>query len=161
MYMGGYWLVGRYQQHALKKEMQMRIRLTVSPGETEQFIFTLEEGQPSEPTFSWVDKNEFHYLGEMYDVIEKKTVDGKLYITCIIDNKEQSLLNQLIEITKKQNGKPEKTNPTVQLILSMVFVNPGSFTMPSLTSKNIIPADKYKTSLRQISIEVITPPPQA
>ena len=159
--MGGYWLIGRYQHYELKKEMQERINTSASLKEKERFTFTLKNGQPSEASFSWEDEDEFYYNGEMYDVVEKKMANGSLYITCINDSKENILVNQLAEIAKKQNNNSNKPGSSIQLLLSLEFVSPGSAAISSLFILKELPVDKYKTSLRQICREIITPPPQA
>jgi hypothetical protein len=159
--MGGYWLVGQYQQYIIKKEMEARIKTSPFSHETEQFVFALKNGNPVEESFYWEDEDEFHYRDNMYDVISKKIVDGKLYITCFNDSKEEGLIEHYIDITKKENNKPGNTSPTVQLILSLVFVTPENYFLPSFNTTNHLPVSVYQFRLLNRSGDIFIPPPQA
>lgn len=153
--------MGQYQQYALKKEMRAKIKTTISSSETEQFVFTLAYGKINAPSFYWEDAQEFSYRGEMYDVIETKTADGKLYITCINDSKEKELISRMTDITKNQNNKPAKNGSTIQLMLCLLFIQPASFTLLAPYSATASPRDFYKVSFCSACKEIITPPPQA
>lgn len=159
--MGGYSLVSQYQRYAVKKEMRQRIKATISPNITEQFVFTLVNGQPQAKSFYWEEENEFHYDGKMYDVIEKKIMNGCLYITCINDKREKELINHYIRITKKENNKPGNTSSSAQLILSLVFITPDNDLTAMLPVKTNLAAATYQFRLLNRSNDILIPPPQA
>ncbi len=160
MYMGGYWLAGRYQQHAIKKEMRRRIRATVPASETTRFEFPLHNGQPAVASFAWIDKHEFRYNGELYDVVEKKIINGRLYLTCINDTKEKILIKKFTDIARKQNNEPAKSASSIQVFLSLVFIQPGRIIITSPSSVISSPVDRYLPFFSKVSRDVITPPPQ-
>lgn len=160
VYMGGYWLVGRYQQYAVKKEIKLLIKKKLLPHEVTHFEFALSKGQPIDRSFTWEDDHEFRYKGKMYDVIGKKISNGKLYITCINDYKEKELIDHYTDIAKKQNSKPGNSNPTIQLMLSLTFISPQTYLTPSLNISSLLPVSAYQFRLLNRSSEILIPPPQ-
>lgn len=140
--------------------MAAKIRASLFAAETQQFVFTLQDNKPTDNTFYWEEDNEFHYRGKMYDVISKKIIGEKLYITCINDSKEEELIDLYISITKKENNKPGNTSPTIQLILSLVFVSPETYVIPSFNISSHLPVSAYQFRLLNRSGDIFIPPPQ-
>jgi hypothetical protein len=102
----------------------------------------------------WEDKDEFSYKGEMYDVIEKKTVKNQLVIRCIDDKKETSLLNEY----QKNNKKNSSNSTTIQLITTQ-FVLPDSYSLkqPEKIIKKIF--SDHSPSLTNLISAVLPQPP--
>jgi hypothetical protein len=157
---GGYWLVAQYQQYGIKKEMRAKIKETLTESETEKFVFTLNNNVVTEESFYWENDQEFHYQDKMYDVIEKKTLSNKLYITCINDYKEKQLINKYNEIAKKQNEKPAKSFNVFQLMPGLFFSQFSTFSFDEPAAANVPPVDGYKFSYHNHCKEITTPPPQ-
>lgn len=140
--------------------MEVKIKTSLFSGEVQQFVFTLQNGNPAEDSFYWEDEDEFHYRDKMYDVISKKVAGDKLFITCINDDKEKELIEHYIDIAKKENNKPGNTSPTIQLILSLVFVSPEDYLIPSLNIPAHLPVSTYQFRLLNRSGDIFIPPPQ-
>jgi len=102
----------------------------------------------------WEDEQEFHYNGEMYDVIEKQVNGDKIVILCIADKKETSLLHEY--------QKNNKHNPFhlifVQLITAQ-FILPGACLLKQpekMIKKTFI---DHSFSLQNPVYPVFPPPP--
>lgn len=158
--MGGYWLLGQYQRYVIKKEMKANIKASLSSKETQQLVFILQNGTPADKSFYWEDEDEFHYRDNMYDVITKKIVGDKLFITCINDDKEEELIDRYIDIAKKENNKPGNASSGMQLMLSLVFVSPENYLIPSFNISSHLPVSVYKFRLLNRSNDILIPPPQ-
>ncbi|MBI1780985.1 MAG: hypothetical protein HYR66_06395 [Sphingobacteriales bacterium] len=160
VYMGGYWLLGQYQQHVIKEEMEAKIKTSLPVNETKQLVFTVQNGNPVEEGFYWENEDEFHYQDRMYDVISKKIIGDKLFINCINDDKEEELIEHNIDIAKKENNKPGNTSSGMQLILSLVFVSPEAYLIPSFNISSHLPVSAYQFRLLNRSGDIFIPPPQ-
>ena len=68
----------------------------------------------------WEGDDEFSYNGEMYDVIEKKTENGKLIIRSIADKRETALLNKAKDHWN-QNEKSNKVADELFQLLQSLF----------------------------------------
>jgi hypothetical protein len=158
--MGGYWLIGRYQQFLVKQEMKEQIKSNLHAELVTHFTFKLANGTPDDPSFTWLDDHEFQYKGNLYDVIEQQEINGQLYIRCLNDTKEKELLNALLEKARKQNDSSsagEKNQPT---LLTLVFIAPVTplLSIPVYSIKSANPY--YSASLLNPAKKIFTPPPR-
>jgi hypothetical protein len=61
---------------------------------------------------TWEEEGkEFWLKGQLYDVVAQKSIDGKKYIYCLNDAKEEQIVEQQLKITSNANssGKNHKT----------------------------------------------------
>lgn len=158
--MGGYWMVNTFQQFERKKEVREKLLSSIPPEETDQFVFDLVNGEPAAAGLYWEEADEFHFNGTMYDVISKETINGKLYIRCINDNKEQELKNKLSDLTQKQNNKSSAAGVSFQWLISLSFIKPASFVLKELFIQSFKNYRPYKASLLQVALAILVPPPQ-
>jgi hypothetical protein len=89
-------MVFRYQQILVRKEMKTYIKHGVP--EEERLIFNADELESDSDNLTWIHEWEFRYHGEMYDILEKKVVDGQMMYVCIHDVKESGLFAKLDEM---------------------------------------------------------------
>ena len=157
----GYHLVFKYRQADIRKEAKRNLRRKVDPSLTEQFSFPLESTTGEEMPV-WVDKHEFTYRGEMYDVIEKKVDGGRLLIRCLNDKKEKELIGHYKDLVKREldQRSRKKASFLLKLISSGVMAGPVMPVAPAITS-TLLQSDMRRQALLHISSEVLTPPPQA
>lgn len=160
LYMGGYWMVNTYQQFERKKEVREKLLTSIPREETEQFVFDLVNGEPAAAGLYWEEADEFHFNGTMYDVISKETINGKLYIRCINDHKEQELKNKLSDLTQKQNSKSSAAGISFQWLIGLSFIAPSSFVLKNLSIQSSNNYPSYKASLLHIALDIVVPPPQ-
>ena len=118
----GYHIIFYLQQEGIKTEMREAIRMqTYSEDETD-FVFSVNDKQ-SMKQLDWEGDDEFSFNGEMYDVIEKKTENGKLIIRSIADKQETALLKKAKDHWN-QNEKSNKVADELFQLLQSLFHSP-------------------------------------
>lgn len=157
----GYHLVFRYRQSDIKKEARRNLRRKVDPSLTEVFRFPLAASAAAEMPV-WIDKHEFTYKGEMYDVISQKVEGDRLVIRCLNDKKEKELMEHYKDLVKREFDQRSKKKATLLLKL----ISTGILSGPDCTQQVAATAsprnmDRRRPSLLQTSADVLTPPPQA
>ena len=153
----GYHLIFYLRQEGIKADMRETIRMqTYSEHETDFAFLTgdiLAMGQ-----LDWKGDDEFSFNGEMYDVIEKKTENGKLIIRSIADGRETALLNNL----KDHWAQDEKSNKVAdelsQLLQSLFY---SSKTEELVLIKPIVNRNSFVSLVLPSQVKKIpTPPPR-
>ncbi len=153
----GYHIIFCIRHSEIKAEMKRLLRLHANNEEQEVFAFSLNDKKALEK-LEWESDDEFNLNGEMYDVIDKKILDGKLLIRCISDKKETALLKKYEKINNENNSKNKSA-----LLLKLVSSSYISSTNTNAIIKNIPVATKVSFQSEIISSshhEVLTPPPQ-
>jgi hypothetical protein len=153
----GYHILFYFRQEEIKAEMRESIRLqTYSENETD-FIVSLND-KPSMDQFDWEGDDEFSFKGEMYDVIERKTENGKLIIRSIADKRETALLNKAKDHWN-QNEKSNKAAEELFQLLQSLFHSSKTeelvFIKPSVYKNSFI-----SLQLPSEVIQIPTPPPR-
>jgi hypothetical protein len=153
----GYHILFYFRQEEIKAEMRESIRLqTYSENETD-FIVSLSDKQ-SAAQLDWESDDEFSFNGEMYDVIEKKTENGKLVIRAIADNQETVLLNKAKDHwnqTEKSNKAAEELFQLLQSLFHSSKTEELVFIKPSVYKNSFI-----SLQLPSEVIQIPTPPPR-
>ncbi|MEO5948048.1 MAG: hypothetical protein ABIP79_14615 [Chitinophagaceae bacterium] len=154
----GYHIYFHYQQRNLRKSAKIAIRQRIKDDNAEEFVFSLADGHEM-PT--WENDHEFSFRGEMYDVIDKRIENGKMYIRCVSDKKETALVDNYRKMTKDDFAGSSKKRTSLIVKLISTF-----YTQISIADKNLsLLQDRIKwftltPSLLFNKREVITPPPQ-
>src|SRR5690349_3355175 len=107
--------------------MKRNIGMLRNSGELVEMTFD----QPAYDKLNWEEDNEFSYEGDMYDVAEKKVIDGKMHLLCIPDKKESKLLQQYQE----QTNKSQSQDKTTLLILLATYIPASDITLPVPTAQ--------------------------
>jgi len=118
----GYHVIFYFRQEGIKAEMREAIRLQSYSQDEADFVFSLNDKQGMKQ-LDWEGNDEFSYNGEMYDVIEKKTENGKLIIRSIADKRETALLNKAKDHWS-QNEKSNKVADELFQLLQSLFHSP-------------------------------------
>ncbi|MEI9957157.1 MAG: hypothetical protein WDM90_12845 [Ferruginibacter sp.] len=93
--------------------MEIALFKTISDEDLEVFEFT-----ENNTDIIWQDKGrEFSLHGELYDVAKIKTIDGKVFLYCINDKKEEQLLHAYSKAVNSNidSGKSGKNGFNFQL----------------------------------------------
>lgn len=122
--------------------------------------FSLNEQNPRNKP-EWEDEHEFRLHGKMYDVIEKKEVDGKLVVRCISDDKETTLMAKYEDLLEKQLGKnsKERTASLIKLLTSPYTI-PSSFFQTAFVDPIRKLSPHRQPEIATVCRDVITPPPR-
>ncbi|OQA00028.1 MAG: hypothetical protein BWY70_00826 [Bacteroidetes bacterium ADurb.Bin408] len=94
----------RYQKKLVRKEIKRKIIAGIDKNELVFLKFSQKE---KETLLKWEHSKEFEYKGEMYDVVESKTMGDTTYFWCWWDHEETKLNKLLSELVKNAwNEKP-------------------------------------------------------
>lgn len=105
--LGGFFVMFKIQEYAIKKEIKTRIKKGVSDDELHHFILTTD----NQHQFEWKHSKEFKYKGMMYDVVHRVTLEnGNILLKCVSDVQENELFKKLDEyislsLINQNNGK--------------------------------------------------------
>jgi hypothetical protein len=106
--------------------------------------------------FKWDKKDEIFTLnGVMYDVSNKKTVDGKVYLYCIKEEKEMEILFDLtLKISSDDYNGKHFSQPFTEECILLNKEEPNKITDPSI----VFPP--MNISIIQQEGNIIVPPPR-
>jgi hypothetical protein len=154
----GYHIIFYLRQEAIKAEMREAIRMqTYSENETD-FVFSLN-GNQEVNKLDWKGDDEFSFNGEMYDVIKKRTVDGKLVIRAIADRRETALLNKAKDHWDQNEKSNKVADELFQLLQSLFHSSKAEdlvFIKPSVNRTSFV-----SLLLPSQVIKIPTPPPRS
>lgn len=148
-----------YQQERVKKEMKAQIRASRTDSDFE--IFILEEKAKD---IVWLEVDEEFYLnGILYDIAQIKKQNGKTYLYCINDKKEEQLVKDMAKAARSgkdnaTNGKGGKHSVKFQLVdynISSIDNTLYSALIPG--REYFVADDAICTSYKQVS----SPPPRS
>lgn len=149
------------RQMELKQEMKARLKADRDqPGQI-VLEFDLANGKPVASSFEWEEEGEeFRYNGSIYDVLEKKITGNKLYLRCIDDKNEASVMRIIEDLHKKNPaGDQPFSSPVHQLLTLLLFHqdnSPEFFCVTSFTPH----IGHYKPLLKNVIIDILAPPPR-
>lgn len=148
-------LVFKYRQNTIRKEIKKQIKEGVSESELIEFdaiqIYTSDA--------QWIKPGkEFRLNGSMFDVVRKEFKNGKLVFQCINDTQETKLFADLDELVKKRmNGDTdeEKKNLTKDF-LKLFFDSEDILWIPS----SPVLVSSFLPSFFPYSFSFLSPPPR-
>lgn len=107
---GGYQVFFAIRQHEIKEENKQRF-LAGLP----LHALDVVEADRYQADIEWEEEGrEFYLHGQLYDVAYTKTIDGKKYIYCLNDAREEKLLDRLAGIAGRQSGQNQHNqNPDI------------------------------------------------
>jgi hypothetical protein len=158
----GYHFFFCLQQKEIKTIIKKRIGNNLEAESTEQFVFSINPGKGVENP-EWEGDDEFSYQEEMYDVIDKKIENGKIYVHCISDKKETRLIRNYQELMKNDASNPsskKRSGLLLQLINTLYNILTHYDPYAHLADFQITYRALYSSLLAAMITEVPTPPPQ-
>lgn len=102
--------------------MKEAIRMQSYSEDETDFAFSMNDKREMKQ-LDWKGDDEFSFSGEMYDVIEKKTENGRLIIRAIADKQETTLLDKAKDHWN-QNEKSNKVADELFQMLQSLFHSP-------------------------------------
>lgn len=107
----GVFIVFKYEQTLVKKEVKRRIKFGIP--ENERLLFSIPKWMEETPNkeFKRIHKGEFRYKGEMYDILYAKEDADTTHYIVIHDPKESNLFARLDEHLNKYNDWNTQHNP--------------------------------------------------
>jgi hypothetical protein len=145
-------------QEEIKSEMREAIRMqTYSENETD-FVFSVNDKQ-SMKELNWEGDDEFSFHSEMYDVIEKKTENGKLIIRAIADKQETALLNK----SKDHWNQNEKSNKIADELFQLLqsLYHSSKAEQPVMIKPSLDKISFFSLLLPLQVKKIPTPPPRS
>jgi hypothetical protein len=157
--LGGLYLVFRFQQQLVRKEIKRKIKA----GVPDQELFFIRINQQNQQELEWIHAREFRYKGRMYDVIRKKVLDpNTIEYACINDIQESRLfahLDQEVSRNLSNNATPSPQAKVLLKMLSIPYILPqSSFSMER--NYRLFSFHKPQFHLPEVSTDILTPPPQ-
>jgi hypothetical protein len=115
----GYYFVFSYNQHLVRSEMKDQVKAGVFKGST----IILNISDPAFNTdFKRVEKGEFIYRGNLYDIISEKANGNFTTFYCIHDKNEERLLAGLYNYFERAivQKNPEKVKHSLAMIYHVI-----------------------------------------
>lgn len=147
----GYHLVFNFQLAAVKSEMRAFLKTEKKHKDVVQISLNEKEAKQ----LYWENENEFHYNGEMYDVIETTKTEDQLVVRCVPDNKETALINEY-----QKNNKRNHSNSLAVQLITIQFVVPSGFLITSPQKTDVNHFCRHSFALYNCVSAIFIPPPE-
>lgn len=159
----GIFILFKYEQILVKKEIKRRIKFGVPANERLLFAITKQMEENKKSDFKRVEKGEFEYKGEMYDILYEFRKNDTTYIIAIHDPKETNLFAQLNNYISKYNDWDTHHNPLAKSKKHIKkflkdYLPDKTFQLIPIQSQFVILAH-YLSIIKKIFISIDTPPP--
>lgn len=149
----GYYLVLRHSQCVQKEAIKQKIHSQLKDEELEIISLTDNIQQ-----IHWKEEGEFLFNDQMYDIVKRKTVNGKIVLYCINDKKEKSLIESYNLITRhNSSSESESADVTDSIDLFVNNENTDQYSY-SLTTARLTGLDDY---FPKVFYGIVSPPPKA
>lgn len=156
---GGYYLIFRFQQHRVRKEIKLKIKL----GVPEKDLCFITINPSNRDSVEWEHSREFKFRGTMYDVIRYKTIDETTVEYCCVNDHQEAILfanlDEEIQRSRQSGGKSKALASNLLKLLTIPFLVPAPGI--SFFSENPVPSFSLGGSqLCLLPAEVPSPPPK-
>ncbi|MGM0647475.1 MAG: hypothetical protein ACQESZ_03705 [Bacteroidota bacterium] len=152
------WL--QHQKAIVKKEVKHRIIAGIDRAELELLTFHKKDTLDK---LRWEHSKEFEYKGEMYDIVERRTVGDSVQYWCWWDYEETQLNKELDNLVNTAfNQNPQKQNKEKQLISFYKSLYNNSIEKWSIDTniRYCYHPVLYQEHYESISISPQSPPPK-
>lgn len=150
----------KHEKKMIKREIKHKIIEGIDRSELVKLSFSPNE----ENQLRWEHSKEFEFKGEMYDVVEKETIDGKTVYWCWWDNEETKLNKQLNQLLAKKLGQqcPDNNQQVISNFLKSLFFPTNEILVRNeiIAEKKSVVAFQYRVSFDSFISEIIPPPPK-
>lgn len=158
----GYFPLFKFAQHKIQKEIKTRLKRSVP--EEELFVIVIAKNKVAELDWKREGK-ELKYKGTMYDIVRMESKGAYNHYYCINDKQENALFTNLEDLVNKQfNTDKSPAGKTARgIIKTMISAKYISIDRASvIPSVNEISANFcYNFSIKQVFLEILTPPPNS
>ena len=156
----GYFMVFRCNRFLIQQEMKSRIR----SGQFQNNMILIKIVHPQqEKNFRRVDKNEFTWSGNLYDIIAERRSGDTTCFYCLHDKREENLIHHFAFFLKRTGHDPSSrkeslVNLMLQHIVTIAMVNPAFRLVPA--SCSCIKFPDPVSLLLPANLVRIAPPPK-
>ena len=150
----GYYLVSYQAQQQRKQEIKELLRQDVS-----EHLLTVIDYTTNHKNIFWEEEGkEFFFEGELYDLVNTKSIKGKIYFYCFNDGKEKELIENLNSISNNDSAPHKKLKTTFENVISPYILVPlyFSYSPDFFPDKNPSAVPSVKMSYTSIALK----PPQ-
>ena len=157
--LGGFFLVFKYQQSVVRKEIKKQIK----EGVPEDELTIIKQTSEIFDELVWIKpKKEFTYKGTMYDVVRKTIEDnGDITYHCINDTQETTLFVNLDnQVKKNMDARNNGKDPLKNLFQSLYFSEHISPVDLKLHENKINLFGEYSSHYSSPELNVSGPPPE-
>ncbi|HTM67626.1 MAG TPA: hypothetical protein VL093_14970 [Flavipsychrobacter sp.] len=158
--LGGYFVVFKVEQFALRREMKERIKSSLPESQLQHFAFSKQKTS----TLDWERKGkEFRLDGDMYDIVRAETEGDTVHFYCLRDDKETKLFAGLDQLMKAQTtaGKSGKiAGGLLKIFFSFNSLPVGGYILPSYCFEDVRTFPLFILSTSTGVAEVYSPPPE-
>jgi hypothetical protein len=159
----GFFVVFKIMQWDVKKQIKKAIKQGLPECELVVLKFPNDRKIQKSMGVKWIEKHEFRYKGNMYDIVRSKIEGENIIFYCINDHKEEVLFANLNSQINKELSANNSKAKTLQLLKKINFqyvynsfkVNISDY-YSQLTSYIY-----FEVNYKKVFKEVITPPPQS
>lgn len=148
-----------FEQQRFEASLEMKEKIASSYLLDELTFITIEKKADS-PKLNWKDDNEFELDGKMFDVVKKTESSDSIFIYCINDIKEESIVKSLLKYyddlaNRKQNSPAQKR--ILHNIITFALLNNAI----SVVRSDRIISDYFaeRELYDSIKLPIPTPPP--
>jgi hypothetical protein len=157
-YLGPYlWI--EYQRSEVKSEVKWRM---IDGIDREELVLLKFSKQQSENELHWEHSKEFEYMGEMYDVVERKTRADSVFYWCWWDYEETELNRKLASLLQDVFGSDrhqQKEQLVTQFIKSLFWSDP-QVNQPIPNNIEVAQNKPYDFSLKTALVDPPEQPPK-
>ncbi len=149
----GYYLYFKYLQYNIKHRIKKEIKSGIYQNRLTVFVVPASETDGIE----WVKRNEeFKYKECLYDVVKTEVLNGKKYIYCINDSKENELITGFLRNSKRRN----KILLRLIRILSNKYIVSG-YTGITVDIVSCFRFNEYRKIYYPRTVDIPSPPPKS
>lgn len=156
----GAYLLFHIQRGQIREQIKAGIKQGVPDSQLQ--ILKFEMGSAAFQSLHFYEKKEFRFKGEMYDIVKKEIHGASIYLYCINDHQETTLLASLDSLVKKNwNESPaSEQHQNTLLALSSFYNRPEIFQIHTLLHPTALISNPYSFKVKTWIKHQDTPPPR-
>lgn len=151
----------KIRQYQAQKEIKHLIK--AGAPDSLHFDFYLDELEANPSQMTWIHSKEFRYKGEMYDILDRHEVDGRVLLHCIHDVKESGLfaeLDRMVDLNMQQDPQQKQHQKQLFKLLQSLFLPLSDEDLWALLKSYTLHKTRYRFSEGHNFSVPSTPPPQ-
>lgn len=159
----GYEVVFRITHYQIKKEVKRKLKAKVPSKELHTIVIPKFWLKHNNKDFELIEKNEFRYKGEMYDIVRQTEKGDIIIYECISDTEETKLFAWLDEHIKEYVADfpdtEKRNNKLLKKITKNYFDNHQEFKLAFFENSYQFNPFTLK-QFKQLVLKIESPPPR-
>ncbi len=155
----GYLVVFKVQQYQIRRE----IIHNIESGIPESQLSCITVNKENKNKIIWKHSKEFHYQGEMYDVVKAEKLDDETTVYyCINDSQETHLFAKLDKHLKKTGKNKNQRSFPLKIVFKILPKPDSRFEnlIAKISEENRKSNFKYAKFYTSPELEISSPPPK-